>query len=63
METFSVLLNRREGNPPVTGGVRSQMSSNAELRRFLWPVPKQTVKQTIETPLIWDAIALTMTSL
>ena len=25
--------------------------------------PEQTVKQTLETPVIWDAIALIMTSL
>ena len=30
---------------------------------FLWSAPVQTVLQTIETPVIWDAIALIMTSL
>ena len=30
---------------------------------FSWSVPKQTVVQTIETPVIWYAIALIMTSL
>ena len=30
---------------------------------FLWSAPEQTVEQTIETPVIWDAIALIMTSL
>ena len=30
---------------------------------FLWYAPEQMVEQTIETPLIWDAIALIMTSL
>ena len=29
---------------------------------FLWSAPEQTVELTIETPVIWDAIALTMTS-
>ena len=31
--------------------------------KLLWSTPKQTGKQTIETPGIWDAIALIMTSL
>ena len=30
---------------------------------FLWSAPEKTVVQTIETPLIWDAIALIMMSL
>ena len=28
-----------------------------------WSAPEQTVEQTIETHVIWDAIALIMTSL
>ena len=38
-------------------------ASDAELWRFLWSAPEQTVGQRIETPVIWDAIALIMTSL
>ena len=38
-------------------------ASDAELWCFPWSAPEQTVKQTIETPVIWDAIALIMTSL
>ena len=38
-------------------------ASDAELWCFLWSAPKQTVEQTIETPVIWGAIALIMTSL
>ena len=30
---------------------------------FLWSVPKQTVQQILETPVIWVAIAIIMTSL
>ena len=30
---------------------------------FFWCAPEQTVEQTLETPVIWDAIALVMTSL
>ena len=37
--------------------------SDAELWYFLWTVPEQMVVQTIETPVIWDAIALIMASL
>ena len=38
-------------------------AGDAELWCFLWCAPKQTIEQTHETPVIWDAIALTMTSL
>ena len=44
-------------NSPLT------KASDAELWRSLWSAPEQTDKQTIETPVIWDAIALIMTSL
>ena len=37
-------------------------TSDAELRCFLWSALKQTVGQTIETLVIWDAIAFIMTS-
>ena len=57
METFYMLLALCEGNPLVT------KASDAELWCFLWSVPEQTVEQTIETPVIWDAIALFRTSL
>ena len=32
--------------------------SEAELWCFLWSAPEQTVVQTIETPVIWNAIAM-----
>ena len=38
-------------------------ASDAELKCFLWSAPEQTVEQTIETPVIWDVIALIMTSM
>ena len=38
-------------------------ASDAELWCFLWSSPEQTAVQTIETPVIWDAIALIITSL
>ena len=38
-------------------------TGDAELWCFLWSAPEQTVDQTMETPVIWDTIALIMTSL
>ena len=63
IETFSPLPYLFEGNPPVTDDFPSQRANDAEHLCFLWPVPEQAIKQTIETPPIWDAIALIMTSL
>ena len=67
IENFSALLAICEVNPPVTGGFPSGISltkpSDAELWCFLWYGPEQMAEQTIETPVIWDAIALIMTSL
>ena len=33
-------------------------ASDAKLWCFLWSTPEQTVEQTIEMQVIWDAIAL-----
>ena len=38
-------------------------ASDAELWYFLWSKPEQTIGQTIKTQVIWDAVALIMTSL
>ena len=38
-------------------------ASDAGLWCFLWSAPKQTLEQTTKTPIIWDPIALIMTSL
>ena len=38
-------------------------ASDAELWCFLWSAPEQSIEQTIKTPVIWNAIALIMTSL
>ena len=61
METFSTLLALCAGNSPVIGEFTSQ---RPVMRRFdfLSP-PEQTVEQTIDTQVIWDAIASIMTSL
>ena len=61
-EKFSALLtlcerNHRSSVDPLT------KASDAELWCILWSVPEQTVEQTIETLVIWDAFALIMTSL
>ena len=37
-------------------------ASDVELWCFLWSVPEQMVEQTIEAPVIWDAIMLIMRS-
>ena len=36
--------------------------SDAELWYYLWFAPEQTVEQTIEMQVIWDAMASIMTS-
>ena len=38
-------------------------ANDAELWCLIWSAPEQTDKQTIETSVIWDVIALIMTSL
>ena len=38
-------------------------ASDAELWCFIWSAPETTVEQIVETLVIWDAIALIMTSL
>ena len=38
-------------------------ANDAERGCFLWSAPEQTAKQTIETPVISDTIALIMTSI
>ena len=56
MEAISALLALCEGNPPATGGFPFTKASDAELWCFLWSAPEQTVEQTIDTPVIWDAM-------
>ena len=51
------------GNQSVTGGFPSQRPVTQSFDVFLWSVPEQTVEPTIETQVIWNAIALFMTSL
>ena len=42
---------------PLTKG------SDAEVSCFILSAPEQTIEWTIETPVIWDAIEVIMTSL
>ena len=60
METFSALLALCEGNPPVTGGFPSQRPVT---RGIDVSFDLRSNERTIETPVIWDAIALIITSL
>ena len=47
----------------VTGESPLTKASDAELWCFLWSAPERTIEQAIETPVIWDAIVLILTSL
>ena len=38
-------------------------ANDMELWCFLWSAPEETVEWTIETPMVWDATVLIMTSL
>ena len=58
---FSALLNLCEST--AHRWIPFTKASDAELWNFLWSAAVQTVKQTIGTPVIWDAITFIMTSL
>ena len=45
-----------EGNPSVTGGFPSQRDSNGELWYFLCGWPEHIIEQTVNLPVISDAI-------
>ena len=62
METFSALLAFCAGNSPVTGEFPAQSPVTWTFICFLWSTPELTVELTMETPVIWDAITLIMTS-
>ena len=63
METFSTFLSLCEGNSPGTSGIPLTNASDAELWYFLLFAHEQTVEQTIDMLVIWDAIAVIMASL
>ena len=52
-----------EDKPPVTSGFPSQWPVTRSFDVLFLSAPKQTVEQTLETPVICDAIALILTSL
>ena len=60
METFSALLALMRG---IHRWSSLTKTSDAKLWYFLWCAPEQTVEQTAEMPVIWDAIALIVSSL
>ena len=63
METFSALLALCAGNSPATGEFPSQRPVTRGIDVFLWSAPEQTIEQTMDSPVIWDAIAPIVTSL
>ena len=60
METFCALLALYAGNSPVTGEFPSQKPVTQSFDIFC--APEQTFMQTLDTPVISDAIVLIMTS-
>ena len=62
METFAALLTICAGNSLVTGEFPSQRPVTRSFDIFFDLCLKQIVEQTMETPVIWDASALIMTS-
>ena len=74
ISTFKYMMTSSNGNIfRVTSLLRGEFighrwtsltkANDAELLYFLWFASGQTIEQTIETPVIWDAIALIMTSM
>ena len=63
METFFRVTGPLWGESNRHWWIPLTKASDAELWCFIWSEPEQTVEQTIETPVIWDAVALIMTSL
>ena len=51
-----------ERNPPVTGGFRSQRASNSGFHVSFDVSLNTGVNQTVESPVIWDAMILIVTS-
>ena len=62
MEIFSALLALCDGNPTAMGEFPSQRPVTRRFNMF-YILPEQMAEQAIERPVIWDAIALIMTSL
>ena len=58
MESFSTLLALCEGNPPLTGGLPSQRPVTQSFDVFFDLSLNKLLSKQINTPVIWDAIAL-----
>ena len=58
IETLSTLLAIYEGNPWGSSAPPSQRATNLELWCFLWCNPEQTIEQTVELSVAWDAITI-----
>ena len=58
MKRFPAFLALCEGNSSVTRGLPLQRPVSRAL--IFLSAPEQTIEQTMETPVIWDAIALIM---
>ena len=63
MKAFSALLAFCARNSPVTGDFPSQKASDTEVWYFFWSASEQTTKQAVEKQVIWEAIAVIVTSL
>ena len=61
METYSALLALYEENPLVTGRFPSQRPVTRIFYVFFDMRQKKEVEQTVDTPVIWDAIEHFMT--
>ena len=61
METFFALLAICAGNSLVPGGFPSQRPVTRSFDVF-FDSPEQTAEETIETLVIWDGMALIVTS-
>ena len=63
METFPVLMTFCSENSLVTGEFNRTTASDAEFLCVFFSAPEPTVEQTMGKPVIWETIALIMTSL
>ena len=63
MEIFSFLLAPLRGESTGHRWIPLAKASDADLWCFLWRAPEQTAEQTVQMPVIWDAMALNVTSL
>ena len=63
MENIFRVIGPLWGESTCHRGILLTKASNTEFVCFFWSALKQIFEQTIETPVIWEAIALITTSL